>query len=128
MTTAIEGLKPTIHEYALELLAHQPDPIIFCLPVWDTGEANRRVIDFHVSFANQKAAAAFHIVAGQLLRNQTFEHSSRENAVGEILFHQLQDVAQYGTNNEQHYFNARTKTYFSLRCSKVKDGVKAIAH
>src|SRR4051812_23047446 len=106
------GLELHIQAYALEFLAQLPDPALFCLPVWDESEEDRTVIDFHVSFANQKATAAFMVVAGQRLSQQAFELGSGKHSFQSVLFNQLRHVVQSGEKSEQHYYHPHTNRYF----------------
>jgi PAS domain S-box-containing protein len=121
MTTTTSGT-----ELAFSLLDHQPNGILYYIPVWDKGD-KKKPIDFEVAYCNQEAAAITRLAKQELTGQRVSSMANTDAAVRKLILQQLLNVYQTGEPLEHLLFNAVLDKYIGIRRTRVTDGVLTIA-
>lgn len=120
MTTTTSGI-----ELAYSLLDHQPNGILYYVPVWGK-ENKKKPSDFEIIYCNGEAAAIMRLAKHELIGQRVSALANTDIAVRKLILQQLLTVYQTGEPVEQLLFNAVLDKYIGVLRTRVNDGVLTI--
>lgn len=110
----------------LELLNHQPETVIFYMPVYENLQAGK-VINFEIAYCNREAERANGFTTGTLTGKTLVELTRNDSNLFKTLFGQIMQVFGTGEKTETTYFHPIFHRHFNVIRSRVKGGVLSIA-
>jgi signal transduction histidine kinase len=117
---------PLDTELAFSIMDHQPDGLVYYVPLWNEAENNHTPADFEVSYCNKEAAIFARISKQEMIGQRASSMASTDEAVRQVLQQQLLQVYQTGKTLEHLIFNPILEKYFGILRTKLADGVLTV--
>jgi signal transduction histidine kinase len=118
---------PLHSELAFSLLDHQPDGIMYYVPVWKEAGEHQPPADFEVAYCNKEAAFFMRMPEQEFIGQRVSTMSNTDENVRQQMLQQLQQAYQTGQPVEGLIFNPVLEKYFSILRTRVKGGVLTVA-
>lgn len=111
----------------LSLLDKQPNAVVYYSPIFQNSQGNI-IIDFRITYCNEESAKESGINISELENQKISSLPGTDRKTRDLLFQQLVEVYSSGETSESTYFNSSLSKYFSVKRSKVGEGVLSIAN
>ncbi|MDB5197756.1 MAG: sensor signal transduction histidine kinase [Flaviaesturariibacter sp.] len=118
-------MQPLDSELLLSLLDHQPESLVYYVPV--TEPADGSIIDFEVAYCNALAAELTNVSQENLTGKRLLSLPGTNQAIARQLLADVCYVFQSGEQIESTYFNPVLGKHFNVLRKKVGPGVLSIA-